>query len=172
MDGLTTLQSSFTPEETMNRFEAEARARGLTVFRRINHAAVAQQEGLALLPTELVLFGNPHRGTPLMQASQTIGIDLPLKALVWQDATGKTWLSYNEPVWLAKRHGIPEAEPTIASMSLALNSIATKATTPSKAGHNGQQPGSATDTKAADTALALKNDSSSANRSAEIKPSG
>jgi uncharacterized protein (DUF302 family) len=172
MNGLTTLQSNFTPEETMNRFEVEVKARGSTVFRRINHAAVAQQAGLALRPTELVLFGNPRRGTPLMQASQTIGIDLPLKALVWQDATGKTWLSYNEPTWLANRHGIPEAEPTIASMSLALNNIATNATTPSKAGHNDQQSGSATDIKAADTALAIKNDISSKNESAEIKPRG
>jgi catalase len=160
MDGLTTLQSNFTPVETMTRFEAEVRAKGLTVFRRINHAAVAQQEGLALRPTELVLFGNPRRGTPLMQANQTIGIDLPLKALVWQDVTGKTWLSYNEPRWLAKRHGIPEADPTVASMSLALNSIASRATTPSNAGQNDQGGGSATEAKAAD----------SANEPTQIKP--
>jgi uncharacterized protein (DUF302 family) len=112
----------------MNRLEAEARARGMTVFARINHAALAKEAGLALRPTEVILFGNPRGGTPLMQANQTIGIDLPLKALVWQDATGKTWLSYNEPAWLAKRHNIAEAEPAVAAMSLALSDIVAKAT--------------------------------------------
>jgi catalase len=124
MDGLTTIQSKFGPQETMNRFEAELKARGMTVFARVNHAALAKEAGLALRPTEVILFGNPRGGTPLMQANQTIGIDLPLKALVWEDAAGKTWLSYNEPAWLAKRHEIPETEPAVAAMSRALNDIA------------------------------------------------
>jgi catalase len=169
MDGLTTLQSSFTPEETTNRFEAEVKARGMTVFARINHAALAQQAGLALRPTELVLFGNPRGGTPLMQANQTIGIDLPLKALVWQDPAGKTWLSYNEPAWLAKRHGIPEREPALSAMSLALNGIAAKATTSSEPGHDDQQHGPATDTKAPEpTGSVTKGDISTANKSAHV----
>lgn len=127
MDGLTTIQSKFGPQETMNRLEAEAKARDLSIFARVNHAALAEQAGLALRPTEVVLFGNPRGGTALMQANQTIGIDLPLKALVWQDAGGKTWLSYNEPAWLAKRHGIAEGEPAVVALSRALHGIIAKA---------------------------------------------
>src|SRR5258706_8660913 len=104
--GLTTIRSSYGPEETMNRFEAEVRARGMTAFAHIDHAAGAVAVGLALRPTELLIFGNAKGGTPLMQSVQTIGIDLPLRALVWQDASGRTWISYNDPSWLAKRHGL------------------------------------------------------------------
>src|SRR5277367_5358243 len=103
-DGLITIESPYGPEETMNRFEAEVRARGMTVFAHIDHAAGATAAGLSLRPTELLIFGNAKAGTPLMQSTQTFGIDLPLKALVWQDASGNTWLSYNDPAWLAKRH--------------------------------------------------------------------
>ena len=94
MDGLTSI---FDPTETMDRLEAEIRAQGMTVFARIDHAAGAAEAGLKLLPTELIIFGNARGGTPLMQSIQTVGIDLPLKALVWEDASGTTWLSYNEP---------------------------------------------------------------------------
>lgn len=100
----------------------------MTVFARVNHAALAAEAGLPLRPTEVILFGNPRGGTPLMQASQTIGIDLPLKALVWQDESGKTWLSYNEPRWLAARHGIAGADKVLDAMTLALADIAAKAT--------------------------------------------
>jgi uncharacterized protein (DUF302 family) len=86
--GLTTIQSSYGPEETMNRLEAEVRARGLTVFAQIDHAAGAAAVGLSLRPTELLIFGSAGGSTPLMEIAQTIGIDLPLKALVWQDASG------------------------------------------------------------------------------------
>jgi uncharacterized protein (DUF302 family) len=130
---LTTIQSNFGQEETMNRLESEINARGMSVFTRINHAALAAEAGLTLRPTEVIVFGNPRGGTPLMQANQTIGIDLPLKALVWQDAAGKTWLSYNEPAWLAKRHEVAGAEQTVVIMSKALGDIAakvTRATTP------------------------------------------
>ena len=96
-DGLTTIRSSFGPKETMDRLEAEVKAKGMTVFARVDHAAGAAEVGLPLRPTKLVIFGNARAGTPLMQADQTIGIDLPLKALVWQDASGGTWLSYNDP---------------------------------------------------------------------------
>lgn len=128
MEGLITIQSHFGPEETMNRLEAEIKVRGMTVFARINHAALAAEAGLTLRPTEVILFGNPRGGTPLMQARQTIGIDLPLKALVWQDASGKTWLSYNEPAWLATRHAVSGAERAIAAMASALGDIAAKVT--------------------------------------------
>jgi uncharacterized protein (DUF302 family) len=128
-DGLTTLSSSHGPKDTMNRLAAEITARGMTVFARIDHAAGAAEAGLPLRPTELLIFGNAKGGTPLMQSEQTIGIDLPLKALVWQDASGRTWLSYNDPSWLAKRHGLgAEVDPAVKAMAAALNVIATKAT--------------------------------------------
>src|ERR1700686_1329313 len=104
-DGLITVRSSFGPTETMNRLEAEVRAKGMTIFAHVDHAAGANEVGLPLRPTDLLIFGNAKGGTPLMQSAQTIGIDLPLKALVWQDATGDTWLSYNDPGWFVKRHG-------------------------------------------------------------------
>src|ERR1700693_135503 len=103
--GLTTIPSSCGPQDTMSRLEAAVKARGMTVFARIDHAAGATGAGLSLRPTEVLIFGNAKAGTPLMQSVQTVGLDLPLKALVWQDASGKTWLSYNDPSWLAKRHG-------------------------------------------------------------------
>ena len=128
MDGLKTIQSDFGPEETMNRLETEIVAHGMRVFSRINHATLASEAGLTLRPTEVILFGNPRSGTPLMQAGQTIGIDLPSKALVWQDASGKTRLSYNEPAWLVKRHDLKEMDRVAGQMELALAVIALKAT--------------------------------------------
>ena len=128
-DGLISLSSSHGPKDTMDRLAAEITARGMTVFARVDHAAGAAEAGLPLRPTELLIFGNAKGGTPLMQSDQTIGIDLPLKALVWQDASGRTWLSYNDPGWLAKRHGLgAEVDPAVKAMAAALNAIATKAT--------------------------------------------
>jgi len=130
-DGLITIRSSFGPEDTMTRLEAEVKAKGLTVFARIDHAAGAAAVGLPLRPTDLIIFGNAKGGTPLMQQAQTIGIDLPLKALVWQDEQGVTWLSYNDPAWLAGRHGVGEpAKAAVTAMTGALHAIATKATAP------------------------------------------
>ncbi|MGH6671374.1 MAG: DUF302 domain-containing protein [Xanthobacteraceae bacterium] len=80
----------------------------MTVFARIDHAAGAREVGMALRPTELLIFGNARGGTPLMEAAQTVAIDLPLKALAWEDANGKVWLSYNKPAWIAARHGVAE----------------------------------------------------------------
>ena len=129
-NGLITLRSRHAPGETMSRFEAEVKAKGLTIFARIDHAAGAAAVGLPLRPTELLLFGNAKGGTPLMQAVQTIGIDLPLKVLVWQDASGDTWLSYNDPSWLAKRHGLAhEAETPVQALAAALDALVRTATT-------------------------------------------
>jgi uncharacterized protein (DUF302 family) len=129
-DGLTTLRSSFGPKDTMRRLEAAVEAKGMTVFARIDHAAGAAEVGLSLRPTELLIFGNAKGGTPLMQFIQTIGIDLPLKALVWQDAAGDTWLSYDDPRWLAKRHGLGrEAEAALSAMAAALDTVGRAATT-------------------------------------------
>src|SRR6266498_1592961 len=105
-EGLTTTASRFGPKETMDRLETEIRAKTTIPFARIDHAAGAAQVGLTLRPTGLIIFGNARGGTPLMQSAQTVGIDLPLKALVWQDAKNQTWLSYNESSWIAQRHDI------------------------------------------------------------------
>ncbi len=106
IEGLTTIRSAFGPEETASRLEAALKAKGNAILARIDHAAAAEQAGLTLDPTLLLVFGNPRVGTALMQACQTAGIDLPMKALVWQDSSGQTWLSYNEPGWIAERHGV------------------------------------------------------------------
>src|SRR6476469_4170568 len=113
VEGLTTVPSRFGSKETMDRLETEIRTKGLEVFARIDHAAGAAEVGMNLRPTELIIFGNARGGTPLMQSAQTIGIDLPLKALVWEDAAGSTWISYNEPSWIAQRHGITDAQPVV-----------------------------------------------------------
>src|SRR6266699_7128907 len=129
-DGLTTIPSHYGAKETADRLEAEIRAKGTVVFARIDHAAGAAQAGLALGPTEVLIFGNAKAGTPLMQSNQTIGIDLPLKALVWQDASGKVWLSYNEPSWLAKRHGLAAGtQATVDAMAAGLGALARGAVT-------------------------------------------
>ena len=105
-DGLISIPSNYGAKETMDRLETELTAKGMTIFARIDHAAGAAQVGLPLRPTGLLIFGSAKAGTPLMQSNQAVGIDLPLKALAWEDAAGKTWLSYNNPSWLAKRHGL------------------------------------------------------------------
>jgi uncharacterized protein (DUF302 family) len=128
MEGLTSIRSNFGPKETMDLLEAEIRAQQMKVFARIDHAAGAAQTGLELRPTELIIFGNARGGTPLMQSVQTVGIDLPLKALIWEDASGTTWLSYNEPSWVAQRHGVANAEPVVSKLSAVLSAMSRKAT--------------------------------------------
>jgi uncharacterized protein (DUF302 family) len=125
IDGLTTVPSSFGAKETMDRLEAEVKAKGLTVFARVDHAAGAAAVGLALRPTELLIFGNANGGTPLMEAGQTAGIDLPLKALVYQDAAGQVWLAYNNPGWVAQRHGLGAGvAANVQGLSKALEALA------------------------------------------------
>jgi uncharacterized protein (DUF302 family) len=127
-NGLTTLQSALDAAETMDRLEAEVKARGMTVFARIDHAAGAAQVGLPLRPTQVLVFGSAKAGTPLMQSNQSIGIDLPLKVLVWEDASGKVWLAYNEPNWLALRHELgAETQATVANLAAGLATLAKKA---------------------------------------------
>ncbi len=105
-EGLVRTASKFRPEETISRLKSEIASHGLSLFAAVDHAKNAQEVGLSLRPTTVLIFGNAKGGTPLMQANQTAGIDLPLKALVWQDDAGKTWISYNDPVWIAHRHGL------------------------------------------------------------------
>jgi uncharacterized protein (DUF302 family) len=130
VEGLTTIPSRYGPKETIDRLEAEVKAKGLTVFARIDHAAGAAEVGLPLRQTEVLVFGNAKGGTPLMQAAQTVGIDLPLKAVVWQDGSGTTWLSYNDPKYLAARHGLGrEVEAAVNAIAAALDAVAKAATT-------------------------------------------
>ena len=131
IEGLVTIRSRFGSKETMDRLESEIRTRGLDIFARVDHASGATKVGLTLRPTELIIFGNARGGTPLMQSAQTIGIDLPLKALVWEDVAGKTWISYNEPSWIAKRHGASKANLTVSRLTDLLSAIITSAAGPS-----------------------------------------
>jgi uncharacterized protein (DUF302 family) len=127
IDGLVTLRSAHDFKTTLGRLLQVLKAKGVTVFAQIDHAAGAAGVGLTLRPTTLVVFGNPAAGTPLMQAAQTAGIDLPLKALVWQDAEGAAYLSYNDVAWIAARHGAG-ALPAAGAMAGALKAFAAHAT--------------------------------------------
>lgn len=113
----------------MDRLAAAVTDSGMTVLGRIDHAAAAAKAGMELRPTEVLIFGNPKAGTPLMQVAQTMGIDLPLKALVWQDDNGKTWLAYNDPKWLARRHSADAgAGGILGAMTTALAAAVEEAT--------------------------------------------
>lgn len=125
-DGLISVKSSYTVSQTIDRLESGAKARGLKVFARIDHAAGAASVGKDLRPTELLIFGNPRGGTPLMECAQSVGIDLPLKALAWQDEHGQVWLGYNDPAWLARRHGI-EVCPAVEPISNTLSGLVAEA---------------------------------------------
>jgi uncharacterized protein (DUF302 family) len=104
--GLITIASKFSVGETIDRLVATIEPLELTVFARINHGRNAAEAATELRPTELLIFGNPKGGTPLMVDCQTSGIDLPVKALAWEDAQGKVWLTYNDAAWIAERHGL------------------------------------------------------------------
>jgi uncharacterized protein (DUF302 family) len=130
-NGLMTVPSRHDVKVTVDRLEAAAKAKGLAIFARIDHAAGARTASLTLRPTELLIFGNAKGGTPLMQLRQTIGIDLPLKALAWEDAAGNTWLSYNEPAWLASRHGLTgQADNSVKALADAIEALAKGAARP------------------------------------------
>jgi uncharacterized protein (DUF302 family) len=126
-DGLTAVKSPYSVKETMDRLESGAKARNLIVFVRVDHAAGAQKVGKTLRPTELLVFGNPQGGTPLMECAQSAGIDLPLKALAWQDESGQVWLGYNEPAFLAARHGVATCA-VVPNLKKALEGLAAEAT--------------------------------------------
>ena len=128
-DGLIALKSVHAPKATMDRLEGLVKKRGLNVFARIDHAAGAAKVGKSLRPTELLIFGNPQGGTPFMECSQSVGIDLPLKALVWQDEAGQVWLGYNDPAYLAARHGA-SACPAVENLKKALAGLAAETAAP------------------------------------------
>jgi uncharacterized protein (DUF302 family) len=126
-DGLITIASQFSVKDTIDRLAAKVTSAGLHVFGRVDHAAGGKQAGFDLRPTELLIFGNPRGGTPLMLDKQTSGIDLPVKALAWQDADGKVWLTYNDPAWIVERHGLSETSAEAVRAMTAGLAMMTKA---------------------------------------------
>jgi uncharacterized protein (DUF302 family) len=128
--GLVSVASSHGVADTAARLEKALQAKGIRLFARVDHAAGAREAGLALRPTLVLLFGNPAAGTPLMQSNQTMGIDLPLKILIWEDAEGRTWLSYNEPEYLVRRHNVTDCGDTVKAMKAGLQALAKAATAP------------------------------------------
>jgi uncharacterized protein (DUF302 family) len=127
-DGLISVKSPHSVKETIDNLESAAKAKGLNIFLRVDHAAGAQKIGKSLKPAELLVFGNPQGGTPLMECAPTAGIDLPLKALAWQDAGGQVWLAYNDPQFLADRHGGKECGPVVQNLRKALAGLVQEAT--------------------------------------------
>src|SRR5580700_4958080 len=107
-DGILRVASPYAVDETVRRLEAVLAERGVRVFALVDHSGEAEKIGMKMRPTKLVIFGNPKGGTPAMVAAPTLAIDLPLKALVWEDEGGKVWVSYNSPEYLQQRHGVPE----------------------------------------------------------------
>jgi uncharacterized protein (DUF302 family) len=122
-DGLVVVKSPHSAKATMDKLEQVVKERGLNVFARIDHAAGAAKVGKSLRPTEVLIFGNPQGGTPLMECAQSAGIDLPLKALVWEDASAQVWLGYNDPAFLAQRHGVAQC-PVVENLRKALSGLA------------------------------------------------
>ncbi len=129
-NGLITKQSSFGVAETLDRLEALFAERGIAVAARVDHAASAKSVDLELRPNQVLIFGNPKLGTPLMQSNPTIGVDLPLRVLAWEDADGQVWVAYTDPATLRARHGITDRDPNFAQMTKVLDGLTTAATTP------------------------------------------
>ncbi len=128
-DGMIEMKSAHSAADTATRLVAVIETRKLNLFARIDHAAGAKKIDKMLRPTEVFIFGNPMGGTPLMECAQSIGIDLPLKMLIWQTAEGNVMVGYNDPAWLAKRHGTT-CEPAVGNISKALNGIAAAVAAP------------------------------------------
>lgn len=128
--GLIRIKSAHSVKNTADRLEDIVNDKGMRVFLRINHAENARKVGQDLQPTELLIFGNPKVGAPLMQCSQTAAIDLPQKALIWEDETGQVWLTYNDPQFLAMRHEIDGCKAVLDKVQTALKNFAQAATQP------------------------------------------
>lgn len=127
-EGMVKVKSAHRVEATADKLVNVVTGQGVNVFERINHAEGAEEAGMELRPTEVVIFGNPKVGTPLMQCAQSVAIDLPQKALIWEDADGQVWLAYNDPAYLKQRHGIEGCEQPLENLSRALEKFATLAT--------------------------------------------
>lgn len=129
-EGMVNVQSAFSVEETSERLEKILNNKGMTVFNQINHSDAAQKVGVVLNDTRLIIFGNPKVGSPLMKCQQSVAIDLPQKAVIWKDAQSQTWISYNDPRFLEKRHNIIGCEEVLAKIEKALAGITKAAATP------------------------------------------
>ncbi len=128
-EGVVSVKSAHSVTDTVDKLEKVLTDKGMTVFARIDHAAGAAKVGAEMRATQLVVFGNPKVGTPLMQCSQSTGLDLPQKALIWEDAEGQVWLSYNDPAYLGARHGLGECAAVLEKVAKALANFAKAATT-------------------------------------------
>ena len=128
--GLVTLSSAHSASETVERMKALLVKKGIQLFAHIDHASEAKNVGLALRPTQVLIFGNPKAGTPLMQSRQTIGLDLPLRVLVWEDEAGKVWLNYHPPSFLAQLHLVSDREEAVKSLDAGISALARTATSP------------------------------------------
>ena len=126
-EGFVGKPSRYPVPETMDRLVTVLQSKGMTVFARIDHAAEAEKVGLKMRPTQLLVFGNPKGGTPLMVAAPTVAIDLPFKALAWEDADGKVWLGFNAPGYLKERHGIKGKDEALKALAGALDAMTDKA---------------------------------------------
>lgn len=126
-EGMIDVKSAHSVAATADRLESILNAKGMTVFARIDHAAGARKAGKTMAPTELVVFGNPKVGTPLMLCSRSIAIDLPQKALIWEDDSGAVWISYNDPQYLKLRHNTQGCDPVLQKVATALGNFAGKA---------------------------------------------
>ena len=127
-DGLISQKCNNSVDVTLDRLESILTEKGLTVFARIDHSAGAKKVGLELRPTKLLIFGNPKIGTLMMQSNQAAAIDLPMKALAWEDEKGQVWLTYNDPAYIAKRHNIKDRAKIVAKMTGALDKLTNVAT--------------------------------------------
>ncbi|MEM7256347.1 MAG: DUF302 domain-containing protein [Pseudomonadota bacterium] len=127
-DGLVTMQSAHSVNDTVDKLESVLKSKGMNIFGRVNHTAGAEKAGMELRPTQVLIFGNPKVGTPLMQCAQSVAIDLPQKALVWEDDAGAVWLAYNDPAYLAERHKIAGCDEVLQKVSGALGKFAAAAT--------------------------------------------
>lgn len=125
--GIITIESKHSVQDTLDRLTEIMASKGITIFARVDHAAGAKKVGTEMAPTQLLLFGNPKLGTPLMMSSRTIGIDLPLKALAWRDDNGKVWVSYNDPAFLKARHEMSNRDPVFEKMGGVLKGLIGKA---------------------------------------------
>ncbi len=128
-EGMVDVKSSFGIKETGDRLESVLKERGMTIFNRVKHSEAAIKIGVELRETELIIFGNPKAGSPLMKCQQSVAIDLPQKALIWKDSEGNIWISYNDPRYLEKRHNVPGCEEVISKIEKALAGIAKAAAT-------------------------------------------
>jgi uncharacterized protein (DUF302 family) len=129
-DGLITKKSHHSVSETLDRLETLLTDKGITIVTRWSHDAGAKKAGIALRPTELLIFGNPKLGTHFFTSNQTAGIDLPMKALAWEDENGQVWLTYNDPQYIADRHGIEDRPEIVKKMTNALGKFTDAATAP------------------------------------------